>query len=67
MNKSGVEKQMLDLKKLEEAPGNYNDGIFWYFGKEIEPQHIQAVMKTTQADIESCDIRLTTIDGTKAA
>lgn len=53
---------MLDLKKKDEAPGNYNDGLFWYFGEEKEPMHIHAVMMTTMGDIESCDIRLTSIE-----
>lgn len=52
---------MLDLRKDPNAPGNYNDGLFYFLETEKKPQHIHAVMKTTEQDIESCDIRLTTI------
>lgn len=41
--------------------GAYDDGIFYYFG-DSKPQHITVQMQTSNPDIESCDLRLTSIN-----
>ena len=43
--------------------GNYDDGIFYYFGNNGQDGtlHVTAMMQTENPEVESCDIRLTQI------
>ncbi len=41
--------------------GSYDDGIYYYFGDK-SPQHITFEMWTDDADIETCDMRLTSVN-----
>lgn len=41
--------------------GSYDDGIFYYFGDQ-KPEHLTFEMWTDDRDIETCDLRLTSID-----
>jgi hypothetical protein len=49
------------IEKSDNAQGSYDDGIFIRFG-EKRPQHVTFEMYTEDADIETCDFRLTTIE-----
>ena len=42
--------------------GSYDDGIYYYFGGDKTPQHITLEMWTDDPDIETCDLRLTSIN-----
>jgi hypothetical protein len=50
----------LNIEKFETSNGAYDDGIYYYFGNST-PGHITLNMSTNNANVESCDIRLTTI------
>ncbi len=50
----------LEIAKSENAMGAYDDGIYYYFGTQT-PGHISLEMSTDSADVESCDLRLTTV------
>jgi len=56
----------MELKKLGSALGYYDDGMYYYFGDNT-PKHISVQMQTANASIESCDLRLTTIDNDAAS
>lgn len=49
----------LQMTKLEDAIGTYDDGLYINFGS-ARPQHITVKLATSTGEIESCDIRLTT-------
>jgi hypothetical protein len=49
------------IEKTANAQGSYDDGIFIRFG-EKRPQHITLELYTDDADIETCDLRLTTVE-----
>jgi hypothetical protein len=49
------------IEKSANAQGSYDDGIFIRFG-EKRPQHITLELYTDDADIETCDLRLTTVE-----
>ena len=49
------------IEKSANAQGSYDDGIFIRFG-EKKPEHITLEMYTDDADIETCDLRLTTVE-----
>lgn len=45
--------------------GNYDDGIYYYFhgmGEDVTNLHVTAKVNTNSSEVESCDIRVTTID-----
>ena len=56
-----VTSPYLYIEKNSNAMGSYDDGIFIRFG-EKKPQHITFSMYSENADIETCDLRLTTIE-----
>ena len=56
-----VTSPYLLIEKSAKAQGSYDDGIFIRFG-EKKPQHITLEMYTDDADIETCDLRLTTVE-----
>lgn len=60
---SGSSSSYLAMAKLNQSNGAYDDGIYYYFGPNT-PEHIRLEMKTDSPDVESCDIRLTTINDT---
>ena len=41
--------------------GSYDDGIYYYFGDKM-PMHITFEMWTDDADIETCDLRITSVN-----
>jgi hypothetical protein len=49
------------IEKSANSQGSYDDGIFIRFG-EKRPEHITFEMYTEDADIETCDFRLTTVE-----
>jgi hypothetical protein len=49
------------MTKSAEASGSYDDGLYIYFG-DSKPGHITLEMWTDNPDIETCDLRLTSID-----
>lgn len=51
----------LYIEKSANSQGSYDDGIFIRFG-EKKPQHITLEMYSDDADIETCDLRLTTVE-----
>ena len=51
----------LYIEKSASSQGSYDDGIFIRFG-EKKPQHITLEIYTEDADIETCDLRLTTVE-----
>ena len=57
----------LYIQKNESAMGSYDDGIYYYFGGDKTPQHITFEMWTDDPDIETCDLRLTSIDSNLSA
>ena len=58
-NTSNPSDAYLELHKLEDAQGMYDDGIFYYFN-DSSPQHVSFQLYTDSGDVESCDVRLTT-------
>ena len=54
----------LRLEKLETASGAYDDGLYYFFNKDVKPEHVQFVMKTESPEVESCDLRFTSINTT---
>ena len=55
----------MNMVKSQDANGAYDDGISFNFG-DNSPSHITVKMSTNASDVESCDLRLTTMeyDGT---
>ncbi len=51
----------LFIEKNASSMGSYDDGIYIYFGDKT-PQHITVMMWTDDRDIETCDLRLTSIN-----
>jgi hypothetical protein len=51
------------MNKSANASGAYNDGIYIKFGDK-SPQHITLSMYSENPDIETCDLRLTTVNTT---
>ena len=51
------------MGKLNQSNGAFDDGIYYYFGPNT-PEHIRLEMKTDSPNVESCDVRLTTINDT---
>lgn len=51
----------LKLEKVSTANGAYDDGLYLNFGKST-PGHISVRMSTNASDVESCDLRLTTME-----
>ncbi len=49
------------IEKSPDSQGSYDDGIFIRFG-EKRPQHITLEMYTEDGEIETCDLRLTTVE-----
>lgn len=43
------------------AKAYYNDGLWYMLPKAQQPKHIMFSCRTTNADRESCDFRLTTL------
>ena len=58
---SGQIQPYLNITKGAEADGSYDDAMFIYFG-DSTPKHITVMMWTDDPNIETCDLRLTTID-----
>jgi hypothetical protein len=56
-----VTSPYLAIEKSANSQGSYDDGIFIRFG-EKKPQHITLEMYSDDADIETCDLRLTTVE-----
>jgi hypothetical protein len=56
----------LFITKNETASGSYDDGLFIYFGDK-QPKHITFEMYTEDPNIETCDLRLTSVDSTTVA
>lgn len=52
----------LYIQKNASSMGSYDDGIYYYFGADKTPQHITFEMWTDDPDIETCDLRLTSIN-----
>mmetsp|Transcript_44687 Transcript_44687/g.43294 ORF Transcript_44687/g.43294 Transcript_44687/m.43294 type:complete len:82 (+) Transcript_44687:211-456(+) len=48
------------MEKLPSAYGGYDDGIYYYFGEKT-PGQIKIEMSTDSPNVESCDVRLTTV------
>ena len=48
------------MTKSETSNGAYDDGIYYYFG-DSTPGHISLEMSTNSANVESCDVRLTSV------
>lgn len=57
----------LNITKNSSAMGSYDDGIYYYFGGDRQPQHITFEMKTDDPDIETCDLRVTSINANQSA
>jgi len=60
------------MSKNEDAEGFFNDGLTFLFKdsnglQEIRPKHIHMAVQTETAEsMESCDLRLYTVEETKA-
>ena len=57
-----TEGAYLELSKS--GDGNYDDGLYYYFGKHGQDSTLQvsAMVSTNNPDVESCDIRLTQVE-----
>jgi hypothetical protein len=51
----------LELHKKDDANGAYDDGIYQIFDTS-KPKHISFRMSTDSPDVESCDLRLATMN-----
>ena len=51
----------IEMYKLLEANGMYDDGIYYFFG-DAKPQHVRVKLQTDNPDIETCDVRLTSLN-----
>ena len=61
INGNPVNQSYLYITKNDSSLGSYDDGVYIYFGDK-SPKQITFMMWTDDASIETCDLRLTTID-----
>lgn len=58
-----INQSYLKIDKYNNSIGSYDDGAYINFGAKT-PKHITFEMYTENQEIESCDLRLTTINTT---
>ena len=50
------------MTKLATAEGFFDDGLTYLFGEEIKPRHVHIEVQTNDNQLETCDLRLNTIN-----